>query len=135
MTVKRKGTSRVTYLIEPIADSCRLTVVHSELPEAANPELYGGWPLVLSGLKTLLDTGETPTTPGSLSIKSVPDVQRHLERLLADTHAQSNSARRTRAVVSILSLALKSIEVGSFEERLENLEKMRGGQWSTTHAA
>lgn len=32
----------------------------------ANPELYGGWPMVLSGLKTLLETGETLTTPGSL---------------------------------------------------------------------
>lgn len=69
------------------------------------------------------------------SLRSVPDVQRHLERLLADTLLQSNSARRTAAIVSILSLALKAIEVGSFEERLANLEKMRGGQWPTTHAA
>src|SRR5215208_7232759 len=29
-------------------------------------ELYGGWPMILSGLKTLLETGETLTTPGSL---------------------------------------------------------------------
>ena len=26
----------------------------------------GGWPMVLSGLKTLLETGESLTTPGSL---------------------------------------------------------------------
>ena len=32
----------------------------------ANPELYGGWPMILSGLKTLLETGESLTTPGSL---------------------------------------------------------------------
>ena len=35
-------------------------------PRGANSELYGGWPMVLSGLKTLLETGELLTTPGSL---------------------------------------------------------------------
>jgi uncharacterized protein YndB with AHSA1/START domain len=64
--VKREGTSRVTWEIEPVADSCRLTVTHDQLPENANNELYGGWPMILSGLKTLLETGETLTTPGSL---------------------------------------------------------------------
>ncbi len=64
--VEREGTSRVTYEIEPVADSCRLTVVHDELPEGVNDEIYGGWPMILSGLKTLLETGETLTTPGSL---------------------------------------------------------------------
>jgi uncharacterized protein YndB with AHSA1/START domain/DNA-binding transcriptional ArsR family regulator len=64
--VKAEGTSRVTWEIEPIADSCRLTVTHDQLAEEANNELYGGWPMVLSGLKTLLETGETLTTPGSL---------------------------------------------------------------------
>jgi uncharacterized protein YndB with AHSA1/START domain len=64
--VKSEGTSRVTWEIEPVADSCRLTVVHDQLRENANPELYGGWPMILSGLKTLLETGETLTTPGSL---------------------------------------------------------------------
>ncbi len=64
--VKREGTSRVTWEIESIGDSCRLTVVHDRLREGANDELYGGWPMVLSGLKTLLETGELLTTPGSL---------------------------------------------------------------------
>jgi uncharacterized protein YndB with AHSA1/START domain len=63
---KSEGTSRVTWEIEPIGDSCRLTVTHDQLREGANPELYGGWPMVLSGLKTLLETGEILTTPGSL---------------------------------------------------------------------
>jgi hypothetical protein len=39
---------------------------HSDLREGANDELYGGWPMMLSGLKTLLETGEPLTTPGSL---------------------------------------------------------------------
>jgi uncharacterized protein YndB with AHSA1/START domain len=64
--VKNEGTSRVTWEIEPVADSCRLTVTHDQLREGANDELYGGWPMILSGLKTLLETGERLTTPGSL---------------------------------------------------------------------
>ena len=64
--VKAAGFSRVTWEITPVRDSCRLVVVHDRLPEDANPELYGGWPMVLSGLKTLLETGELLTTPGSL---------------------------------------------------------------------
>jgi uncharacterized protein YndB with AHSA1/START domain/DNA-binding transcriptional ArsR family regulator len=64
--VKREGTSRVTWEIEPIGDSCRLTVTHDQLREGANDELFGGWPMILSGLKTLLETGEMLTTPGSL---------------------------------------------------------------------
>jgi len=64
--VKAEGTSRVTWEIEQVADSCRLVVTHDQLAEDANNQLYGGWPMILSGLKTLLETGETLTTPGSL---------------------------------------------------------------------
>ena len=64
--VKTEGTSRVTWEIEPVGDSCRLTVTHDQLREGANEELYGGWPMILSGLKTWLETGELLTTPGSL---------------------------------------------------------------------
>jgi uncharacterized protein YndB with AHSA1/START domain len=64
--VKSEGTSRVTWEIEPVGDSCRLTVVHDQLREGANSELYGGWMMVLSGLKTLLETGQRLTTPASL---------------------------------------------------------------------
>jgi len=64
--VKAAGFSRVTWEIIPVGDSCRLTVIHDRLPMDARPELYGGWPMVLSGLKTLLETGELLTTPGSL---------------------------------------------------------------------
>jgi uncharacterized protein YndB with AHSA1/START domain len=63
---KAEGISRVTWEIEPVGDSCQVTVTHDELREGANPELYGGWPMILSGLKTLLETGEKLTTPGSL---------------------------------------------------------------------
>ena len=48
------------------ATSCQLTVTHDQLPDGANPELWGSWMMILSGLKTLLETGETLDTPGSL---------------------------------------------------------------------
>ncbi|HEY7466654.1 MAG TPA: SRPBCC domain-containing protein [Dehalococcoidia bacterium] len=64
--VKSEGTSRVTWEIEPVGDSCRVLVTHDQLREGANDQLYGGWMMVLSGLKTLLETGELLTTPGSL---------------------------------------------------------------------
>ncbi len=71
--VKAEGVSRVTWEIEPVGDSCRLTVTHDELREGANGELFGGWPMILSGLKTLLETGETLTTPGSLRYLGAAD--------------------------------------------------------------
>src|SRR5260221_13728575 len=64
--VKNEGTSRVTWEIEPVGDSCLLKVTHDQLREDANSQLYGGWPMILSGIKTLLETGEILTTPGSL---------------------------------------------------------------------
>ncbi len=57
----------MTWEIEPVGDdSCRLTVVHDQLKPGRVTAIYGGWPQVLSGLKTLLETGEELTTPGSL---------------------------------------------------------------------
>jgi uncharacterized protein YndB with AHSA1/START domain len=63
---KNEGTSRVTWEIEPVGDSCRLVVTHDQMRDGANDELYGGWPMILSGLKTWLETGQLLTTPGSL---------------------------------------------------------------------
>jgi len=68
--VKDEGTSKVTWDIEPVGDSCRLTVTHSDMREGANDEIYGGWPMILSGLKTWLETGDLLTTPGSLMYQS-----------------------------------------------------------------
>ncbi len=63
---KNEGTTRITWEIEPVGDSCRLRVIHDQLREGASSQLYGGWPMVLSGLKTWLETGQLLTTPGSL---------------------------------------------------------------------
>jgi uncharacterized protein YndB with AHSA1/START domain len=51
--------SRVTYEVEPFGDAVKLVVTHSDL-EPGSPMATGvgrGWPMVLSGLKTLLETG------------------------------------------------------------------------------
>ncbi len=56
--VRREGPSRITWEIEPRGEMCRLTVTHDQLREGANDELYGGWPMILSSLKSFLETGE-----------------------------------------------------------------------------
>ena len=71
---EREATSRVTWEIEAVGDSCRLTVTHDQLRDDAPPELYGGWPMILSGLKTWLETGQTLTTPGSLMYGENPQL-------------------------------------------------------------
>ena len=55
----------MTWEIEPVGDSCHLTLTHDQMREGANAQIYGGWPMILSGLKTWLETGELLTTPGS----------------------------------------------------------------------
>jgi DNA-binding transcriptional ArsR family regulator len=64
--VKAEGVSRVSWDIAQIEDSCRLTVTHDQLRQGANDQLFGGWPMILSGLKTWLESGQLLTTPGSL---------------------------------------------------------------------
>ncbi|MBI3491898.1 MAG: SRPBCC family protein [Acidobacteria bacterium] len=52
-------TSRVRFDVEPWRSVVRLTVTHDEL-EPGGPMLKGvssGWPLILSSLKTLLESG------------------------------------------------------------------------------
>jgi uncharacterized protein YndB with AHSA1/START domain/DNA-binding transcriptional ArsR family regulator len=52
--------SRVTWEIEPLGETCRLTVVHDDFP-TETPTFHSvrsGWPMVLSSLKSLLETGE-----------------------------------------------------------------------------
>ena len=68
--VKDEGETRITWEIEQVADSCRLLVIHDQMREGANDEIYGGWPMILSGLKTWLESGQLLTTPGSLMYSS-----------------------------------------------------------------
>ena len=52
--------SRVTWEIDPLPGGvCKLTVIHDQLESSPNTaaSVSGGWMLVISGLKTLLETG------------------------------------------------------------------------------
>ncbi len=56
--------STVTFEIEPQGDVCKLSLTHEDL-EADSPLTKGmvsGWAQILSGLKTLLETGEPMMT-------------------------------------------------------------------------
>ena len=61
--VRDEVPSRVSFVLETIGDEAngtatRLTVTHDRFPaDSRMPEMVGaGWPLVLAGLKTLLET-------------------------------------------------------------------------------
>ncbi len=56
---RAESPSRVTFKLETVAGGTKLTVVHDQFPSGSKMyELVsGGWPLVISGLKTLLETG------------------------------------------------------------------------------
>jgi uncharacterized protein YndB with AHSA1/START domain/DNA-binding transcriptional ArsR family regulator len=49
-------TTRVSYEIEKLGDVCKLTLTHHEF-EKAKAGVEAGWPRILAGLKTLLETG------------------------------------------------------------------------------
>jgi len=51
--------SRVTFEVEPCEDMVRLTVTHENLEKGSGMErgISKGWPIVLSSLKSFLETG------------------------------------------------------------------------------
>jgi uncharacterized protein YndB with AHSA1/START domain/DNA-binding transcriptional ArsR family regulator len=65
-TVKDRA-SRVTWEIEPRGEVCKLTLVHDDFDgETATYKSVGtGWNPILSGLKTLLETGKPLVIPPS----------------------------------------------------------------------
>jgi uncharacterized protein YndB with AHSA1/START domain len=59
--MRAEKPSRVTFLLERVAPNpelVKLTVTHDEFPDnsVVFPQISNGWPMVLSGLKTLLET-------------------------------------------------------------------------------
>jgi uncharacterized protein YndB with AHSA1/START domain/DNA-binding transcriptional ArsR family regulator len=56
---RNEGTSRVTYEIEPRGEVCKLTVTHDDLIVGSRETeaMIDGWTTIVSGLKTLLETG------------------------------------------------------------------------------
>jgi DNA-binding transcriptional ArsR family regulator/uncharacterized protein YndB with AHSA1/START domain len=66
-----EARSKVTFEIEPVGELVKLTVLHdTQDPDSIVTSMVSsGWPRVLSNLKTLLETGETPpasTEPGTV---------------------------------------------------------------------
>ena len=59
-----EGPSRVTYELEEEDGITKLTAIHDDFPSGSKvyDNVAGGWPLILSGLKTLLETG-SPLKP------------------------------------------------------------------------
>ncbi len=59
--LREEGFSRMTYLLEPQGEMVKLTVTH-EMPRPGSKfieAVSGGWPIILSSLKSLLETGES----------------------------------------------------------------------------
>ncbi|HYM65712.1 MAG TPA: SRPBCC domain-containing protein [Patescibacteria group bacterium] len=54
-----EAPSRVTWELEETGGVTKLTAVHDEFPSGSKvyDNVAGGWPLILSGLKTLVETG------------------------------------------------------------------------------
>ena len=59
--LRAEGYSRLTYTLEKVGDSVKLTVIHeSDKPNSKFLEgVSGGWPHILASLKSLLETGES----------------------------------------------------------------------------
>lgn len=53
--------TRVMYEIEPMGEMCKLTLTHHDAA-ASQAGVEEGWPLILAGLKTLLETGKPMAT-------------------------------------------------------------------------
>lgn len=60
--------STVTWEITAMGDACRLVLVHEGLGPATLKYVTGGWELILSGLKTLLET-DKPLKVGAPAVE------------------------------------------------------------------
>jgi uncharacterized protein YndB with AHSA1/START domain len=69
--LKSERPSRVTIELTPVRDQVRLTLVHDEFDEGSvvYEKIIGGWPAVLSSLKSFLENGrghaEPPWSPAA----------------------------------------------------------------------
>lgn len=63
--------------------------------------------------------------PGALpTLRSASDIMREAEIALSEAKALPISPRKTAAIVAVLALALRGLEIGEMETRLENLERL-----------
>jgi uncharacterized protein YndB with AHSA1/START domain len=65
--LKAEGYTRCTITLEPQGEVVKLTVLHeAERPSKFIDAVSGGWPAILSSLKTLLETGKALPRTNSL---------------------------------------------------------------------
>jgi uncharacterized protein YndB with AHSA1/START domain len=59
--LREEGHSRMTYELEQIGDTMKLTVIHEmDKPESKFIEaVSNGWPAIMASLKSLLETGDS----------------------------------------------------------------------------
>ena len=59
--VAKEPRSKVSFEIEPLGQQVKLTVIHDGFEPGSTvlESISGGWPVILSSLKTLLETGNT----------------------------------------------------------------------------
>ena len=57
--MKKEQPSRVTFVIEPRGEMVKLVVTHEDFAEGSRTlqSVSSGWPMVLSSLKSILETG------------------------------------------------------------------------------
>lgn len=55
--------TRVMYEIEPMGEVCKFTLTHYDY-EKAMAGIETGWPMIIAGMKTLLETGKPLDIPG-----------------------------------------------------------------------
>jgi DNA-binding transcriptional ArsR family regulator/uncharacterized protein YndB with AHSA1/START domain len=61
--VENSQPTRVTFELEPVGEAVKFTITHHDY-EKANAGIVDGWPVVVAGLKTLLETGKPLVLPG-----------------------------------------------------------------------
>ena len=59
--MRAEGYSRLTYEIETVGESVKLTVIHDMDKDGTKfiEAVSNGWPQILASLKSLLETGES----------------------------------------------------------------------------
>jgi uncharacterized protein YndB with AHSA1/START domain len=74
----KERPSRVTFDLEPRGKVVKLTVTHDDLEEGSQTfrNISGGWPMVIAGLKSLLETGHAlAIDPPSVTAPEKADAQ------------------------------------------------------------
>jgi uncharacterized protein YndB with AHSA1/START domain len=58
--LRAEGYSRLTYELEKLGESVKLTIIHEMDKPDSNliKAVSGGWPMILASLKSLLETGQ-----------------------------------------------------------------------------